>query len=528
MGFDLIIKDGMIVDGSGGESYVADIAISGEKIVCIGLGLYEADRTISAEGRIVSPGFIDMHTHSDIHLLADSRGESEIRQGVTMEVVGQCGYSAAPAFDPRVVETKMIGYHPSVHVDWRGLGEFLDRMEGVQPGINVGAMVGHGALRWSVMGSRRGSASREEISAMKDLLRQSLDEGAGGLTFGLEYEPGQSATTSELEALSAVVGEYDRLVSMHVRNRDKYFDMSLTEACAVARNAGVSMQISHINPKYGAPKNAMASAIDLIQAARASGVDIAMDVIPDVWGPTAMVSVLPPWALKGGIHKILDRLRCPEDRLKMCGEPKPIWQLVIDGIWDRIVLLHADPFPHFSGMTITEIAKEMNTNAFNAVFDILLAADSGIYNVLWAAENFLEEDIEQALSENFCGVISDCRTLSPDGVLGSRKGAPATYGWIPRYIRHYLLDRKILSLEEGLQRVTSYPARRLGLKDRGLLKPGYRADITIFDPNLIASNTSIKNLTAFPTGIDYVLLNGEVVVEKNSRVATGTGQVIRF
>lgn len=525
---DIILTNGMIVDGSGGPAYPGSVGIKDGRIAVLGdLTGMEAGQSIDVAGLTIAPGFIDQHTHSDIPLLADGRAVSQVSQGVTLEVVGQCGYSAAPCSSAQVVRDRMIGYHPSVEVTWRGFDQYLDRLSAQPLGLNVAAMVGHGALRLAAKEVPAGKSSPAEIDRMVGLLEKSCAAGALGLSLGLEYEPGISANMTELERLAAVLAPLRLPVTSHIRNRDLYYDHAVTEMCALARSSGASVIISHVNPKFGAPDGAMADILQTVLATRGGPAPVYMDLMPDVWAHTSMPAILPTWAFENGISGILELLDSTEARERIKKDLKPLWQLVLQNKWDRIYLLHSEQSAEYVGSSFAQISQDRNKAAVDCMLDILQNEGLGMANLLWTAKNFEEEDIVTALKDPQCGVISDARTHSPDGVLGSRGGALPTYGWAVRFLERYVRDLKVLPLEDAVRRLTMLPATRLRIADRGRLAPGMRADVTVFDPATVASTVTFANPTSPPRGVNHVLVNGQPVIKDSKPTGQLPGMVVR-
>jgi N-acyl-D-amino-acid deacylase len=526
--FDVIISRGNIVDGTGKPGFQTDIGISGDRVAEIGdLSTFEATRRIDAAGKVVAPGFIDIHTHSDFTLLVNGRAESQVHQGVTSEVIGNCGHSCAPCADREKLKHLVFGYHPSIDISWTTFDEYLSRLEDVDLGVNVAAYVGHGTLRMAAMNGENRPAGEDEIAEMARLLDESLDGGAIGFSTGLEYAPGSSATTAEIAALCRVLKGYDRLHATHVRNRDIYYEQGFGEALATARNMGVGLQISHIIPKFGSPPHAMEHTLDLIRWSRESGADVAFDVIPFTWGPTTMSSILPPWAFDGGITRILERLADPDLRPRLKQLSSPIWQAIPAGRWDMIMLFQSRQNAASVGMTFEEIGRLRGTDPHDAVLDILLEEGEGLFAVTWAAENFTEADIRLALEQPECGVISDTITLAPYGEFEDTKWSPSTYGWSARFLERYVHAERLVPLEEAVRRITGLAAERLGLVDRGVLRAGAMADVVILDLAAVHDNSTLENPNQYPGGFEYVFVNGRAAIERGQRTTENAGRVLR-
>jgi N-acyl-D-aspartate/D-glutamate deacylase len=470
--FDYIINNGTVVDGTGSAGYQSDLGIEGTRISAIGdLSYADARERINAVGLIVAPGFIDMHTHSDFTLLVNGAAENQVHQGVTLEAIGQCGHGCAPVSDPAIFAKSIIGYHQGVDIGWHGFDEYLAHLEQRELGVNVVALVGHGPIYRAVEGESSSPVTGDELTAMLKLLNDALEQGAFGFTTGLEYWPGSLSTTEGIVELCKILPRYNGIYATHDRNRNLYYDLGFGEALATARVSGARLQISHIQPKFGAPAYAMDLTLDMIDRAIQCGVDMGFDVIPDVWSFTTMSSILPTWAFEGGVPKILERLSSEKDREKLRVNPKPIWQLVKEKKWNKIELFRADKSPELVGMTFDEIGRRLKKDPHEAVFDILLKEGDNLYSATWTSQSFSDHDVNLCLQHPSCGVISDNIALAPYGILKDTRWSPTSYNWTARFFEHYVRTEKVMTLSKAVQKITEFPARRLGLRARGLLKP---------------------------------------------------------
>lgn len=526
---DVLIKNGDVYDGSGANPFKADIAVKNGVIVAIGAVDGEAAQILDASGLAVSPGFVDLHTHSDFTLAANGRAESQVHQGVTTEVVGQCGVSCAPARSNADIALMSPGFvEGAVDANWRTFGDYLDHLDKTPLGVNVAAFVGHGTIHRAVVGDALRSADEDEMDEMVALLEESLEGGAYGFSTGLEYWPGSLASPDQLADLAKVAAKHDVLYATHVRNRDLFYDLGFGEALATARAAGARLQISHIQPKFGAPDYAMQHAIDMCEQARGHGVDVAFDVIPHDWSHTRVMAILPQWAQEGGVQKVRERLKDNATREKIKRNPRPMWRLVNADGWDRIVLLHSDANQDLVGMSFDEIARRRNTHPYEAVFDLLLEEDNdGMSHLMWTSQSFDNGDIRLALEQPQCAVISDTLALAPYGCLKHHIGSLSGYGWAARFLAYYVRDQGVLTLQEGIRRLTALPAARLGISNRGVLREGTCADITVFDATDIESHASVATPRKYATGIAHVLVNGGISMRDGERTEVDSGRVLR-
>ncbi|MFZ1815450.1 MAG: amidohydrolase family protein [Rhizobiaceae bacterium] len=527
--FDLILRNGEIYDGKGGEGVRGDVAIADGRIAAIGdLGKVGGVETVDLGGLAVSPGFIDMHTHSDFTLIADGRAQSQVHQGVTTEVVGQCGISCAPVCNHASIKRVSPWYtEAGDHRTWLTFGDYLDALEKTDLGVNVMAFVGHGTIHRAVLGDELRAGEPDEIRQMARMVDEAMDQGAGGFSTGLEYWPGILASPEHLVPMCEVAQKYGRLYATHVRNRDTHYDLGFAEAIATARQSGARLQISHIQPKFGAPAHAMEHTLEIVNSAQRYGLDVAFDVIPHDWNNTLMAAILPKWAQADGIDAILKRLADPATRERIKANPQPMWLIVKARRWKDIVLLNATVNKDLVGATFEEIGRMRGVDPYDAVLDILLEEGDDMFSVFWASNSFRDDDVDMCLRQPDCAVISDTIAAAPDGVLKDAVGSLSGYGWAARFLQYYVRDRKVLSLSEAVTRITSVPAGRLGIKDRGVLAKGYRADICVFDPASIASNCSPRHLRRFATGVAHVLVNGKFAMRNGARTSVNAGQVLR-
>jgi N-acyl-D-amino-acid deacylase len=541
--YEIAILNGIIVDGSGNPWFKANIAIEDGRISAISRHEYfNAERVIDASGLIVAPGFIDIHSHSDVTLLVDPLAESKVMQGVTLEVVGNCGSSAAPVvgdFAVKRMRRRLAEYN--LNLEWSSVGEYLSFMERRGVSVNVAMLVGHGQIRSCVMGFEAREPTLSELEEMKLLLRDSLEDGAFGMSSGLVYAPGRFAKTDELVELCRVVAEYNGLYATHIRGERETIIEAVSEALYIAEKSGVRLQLSHHPPKIGAYGKSVET-LKMIEDARGRGLDVACDFHPYTAGSTSLSALLPAWAQEGGFEKIIERLRDPVIRVKiredMIREPIPgpgPCGLVKRGLWNMIFLSECNVNKDLIGKSFDEIAKLRGKDPFEAYFDILLEENlSGSIIGFYYDEN----DIRNVAVSPYSMVGSDGYALAPRGVLVREGGHPRSYSTFPMVIRKYvrgesrselLYDRgdKIMSLETAIMKMTSLPASRLNIHDRGLIRVGFQADICIFDYNRISDLSTYYNPQVFPVGVEYVIVNGVIVVDRGRHTGAKPGKVLR-
>jgi N-acyl-D-amino-acid deacylase len=542
LAYDLVINDGLVADGSGRPAFRADVGIGGGKIIDVGsLDRGEASELIDASGLVVSPGFIDMHSHSDFVLLVNPKAESKVRQGVTTEVVGNCGGSAAPILGlARDVEISRHQTRYGIDVDWESLGEYLGKLEG-GIAVNVASLVGHGTVRKCVMDLEERAPSRGELEEMKGLVDAAMREGAFGMSTGLVYPPGRYADTEELVELCRVVAGHGGFYASHIRGERETMLEALGEAIEIGERAGVAVQVSHHPAKIGAWGRSTET-LAMMDEAASRGLDVTCDMHPYIAGSTGLSALLPPWAQAGGSERIVERLRSPEERqrirLDMIEErvpgPGPCG-LVKRGMWDKIVV-SSYPEDRHIGRDIAGIAAERGVDPFEAYFDLLLesGATGGVVGFYYN-----EEDIRNVMRHPRSMIGSDGYALAPYGVLGSGRNHPRSYGTFPMVFRKYVRGasrpelmyddgEKVASLEEAVMKMTSVPARRLRLEDRGLIKEGHWADIIVINPDTIADTATYLDPYRYPVGIEHVVVNGIQVIKGGEHTGALPGKPLRF
>jgi len=542
LSFDLVIRRGFIVDGTGSPGFRADLAVNGGKIVKIAKTIEEgAKRVIDASGLAVCPGFIDMHTHSDFVLLVNPRAESKVRQGVTTEVIGNCGESAAPAKGVALERAERVMSRYGGEVEWTSFSDYLDLLERRGIALNVAALVGHGTVRMCVMGMENRPPTKEELKEMRDLVSEAIEAGAFGMSSGLVYPPGRYASTDELIELCKVVASYNGIYASHIRGERETIVEAVKEAIEIGRRSGVSVQISHHPAKIGGWGKSRET-LKLIEEARKEGIDVNCDLHPYIAGSTGLSALLPPWVQEGGPEKIVERLKDRELRRRIREDmieervpgPGPCG-LVKRGMWDKIMLAYCEKNKDLIGLDFEEIARRRGKDPFEAYFDLLVEEEArgmvvGFY--------YNEEDIRRVLLHPTSMIGSDGYALAPYGPLGKGRMHPRSYGTFPMVIRKYVRGEsrkelvydegaKLLTLEEAVMKMTSVAAKKLGLKDRGILKEGMCADIVVLDPERVKDRATYLDPYQFPEGIEYVIVNGEIVVDEGEHTGALPGTVLR-
>jgi N-acyl-D-amino-acid deacylase len=524
---DVALRGGTLVDGTGSAPWAADVGIQDGRIMSVGsLENVEAAQSLDVAGLVVAPGFVDIHSHSDATLLVDPRACSSIAQGVTTEVIGNCGHAPAPLVDPNDVPDLVFGYNPALDVDWTTVDGYLHAVERARPAVNVATLVGHIAVRLATLGRTPRPATVAELDRMVGLLGEAFGAGAFGFSSGLEYPLGLACTTDELVVLARATGRLGGYYAIHTRDRDFKAVEAFAEAFDVGRRAEVPLQISHLTPRYGAPPGAATQALEAIDAARARGDDISCDQHTRLHGLTKVVTMLPPTALEGGTHELLRRLSDPDTRAEYRAFPQPLFKMGLMNEWERIALFEARNSPEWVGKDFRTIGEERNQHPLEAMMDILLEAGEDAPSILMTGLVHKEEELEQTFIHPSCMPESDATALAIDGPLAGQSFLGA-YTWATYYLRRFVRERAVLSLREGVHRLTQLPAQRLGVTDRGVVRAGAWADLVVFDPTSIAERGTLRSPNQYATGVQHVLVNGRIALRDGALTSERAGAVLR-
>ena len=529
--FDLVIRGGKIVDGSGRAAYTADVAIKDDRIVKIGnLAQATATRTIDARGLVVAPGFIDMLGQSETYVLIDPRANSKVMMGVTTEITGE-GESIAPINERQIKEQEDFLRRFNLTIDWRTLNEYFKRLEKQGSGVNLGTFVGATQVREYVIGYDDRPPTPQELDQMKKLVADAMRDGALGVSTSLQYVPARFAKTDELVELAKVAHQYGGIYATHQRSEANTIDASLDEVFEIAQKAQIPVEIWHLKTAYKKNWGRMAHVLTRIKQARDRGLDVTADIYPYIAGSTALSACLPPWALEGGTDKMLNRLRDPQTRQRLkkeISEEQTEWENIYLGsggpggvLIGAVVNRELEPL---QGKRISEIAEQQKKDPLDVVFDLILA-DHGQTGAIYFMMS--EADMRLAMQSPFVSFCTDSGARAADGPLAGSKSHPRGWGSYPRILGSYVREEKLLSLETAVHKMTGGPAARVGLRDRGLIKEGMFADITVFDPAKVIDRATFESPNQYPTGIEYVLVNGKVSVDKGERTPALGGRVLR-
>lgn len=529
--FDILVKNGFIVDGSGNPWFKADVAVEDGHMTKIGtVSPSKADEVIDAGGLMVSPGFIDMHSHSDFYLLVNPRSESKIRQGITTEVIGNCGFSLAPVHPKTVdfIKKEMGVLANEISWDWSTFEGYRTKLLKQGISVNVAPLIGHGILRGNVIEYENREPTKEELDEMKALLAESMKAGAFGMSTGLIYTPGSYAKTEELIQLAKVVSKYGGIYSSHIRNEGDRLLEAVQEAIRIGETASVPVEISHMKSAGRNNWGRIKEALGIVEAARDRGVEVTCDFYPYTAGSTGLDACLPPWVHEGGREEMFKRLRDQAVRKKIKDDiEKGVegWQnLVKTGGWDNIVISYCEKNKQYEGLSISEIAKKQGTNPFDTSFDLLLE-EEGVVNVI--LHMMWEEDMKVVMKHPLSMVGTDGEGYAPYGPLARGKPHPRNYGTFPRILGKYVREEKVLTLQDAIRKMTSMPAQKLGLFNRGLIREGFWADIVVFNPLKVTDKATFTNPHQYPEGIEYVIVNGQKVIDKKEHTGKLPGKVLR-
>ena len=531
--FDILITGGRVVDGTGAPWVLADVGITGDRITAIGhLADHAAVKRIDAAGMVVAPGFIDMLGQSEFNVLVDGRAASKITQGVTTEITGE-GSSIAPLNDRLFTDTKPQFERYGLTLDFRTLGEYFARLETrSRPAINLGTFVGAGGLRSYVIGDGQRVATADELEQMKALVAQAMEDGALGLGSSLQYVPSRFASTDELVALASVAAKYGGIYISHQRSESGQIDSSLDEVFAIAKRAHIPAEVWHLKTAYKANWGRMPAVLKRFEAARAEGLDVTANMYPYDRASNGLDACLPIWVREGGLEPMLARLADPaqRDRIKreMADPNVKDWENQWYGSGGAAgVMLSAvveASLKQYEGMNFEQIGAAMKRDPRDAVMDIVVA-DRGRSDVIISIMD--GADVRTALANPIMAIGTDSGARAADGPLAGSKSHPRGWGSFTRILGRYVRDEHVLTLEEAVRRFTSRPAWRVGITDRGILRPGMKADVTVFNPDTVRDVSTYENPGHYSEGVSYVLVNGQAVVDAGAITAARPGQVIR-
>ncbi|MFH2111103.1 MAG: D-aminoacylase [Candidatus Bathyarchaeota archaeon] len=525
--FELVVRNGKVIDGTGSPWFWADIGIEDGLIAKVARNL-DADKVIDASGLVVTPGWIDVHMHADHTVLGNTRLESYVHQGVTTATMGNCGLSMYPLHghkDELIAYLKPFTSGLSLNWDWKTMDDFIKRVEAKGPGINLVPLIGHGSIRINVIGFDDRDSTEAELQEMKGLLREGMEQGAHGLSTGLGYPPGTFTKDEELVQLGHVLNEYGGLYTTHMRGNLE----NLEDTIRLGFKTGMPIQVSHLGSSCAGHKELhgrhQETTLKAIDEARLNGLDITADIYPYTAGSSLLTQVIPDWAHEGGVQKMLGRLRDPEIRARLRKE-----YAAEEGRKSRdftkvmVTYVKSAQNKRYEGMSVAEIAQARGATVVDALCDLLLEENAEAMNVTFWGE---QEDVDELVKHPAVMPCSDGWSHAPYGLLSQGRPHPRCYGAFPRYLRIYTVEKPLFTPEEAVRRMTSMPASRLGLQNRGVIKEGMAADLTIFNPEEIRDTATFSDPHRYPEGIPYVVVNGRLAIYGGEHTGELAGKVLR-
>lgn len=537
--FDLLIKNALIADGCGSPLKKGEIAVKDDKIVMLGEKLEgDAKRIIDAKGHVVCPGFIDAHGHSDFTLFVNNRGESKIRQGITTEVTGNCGFTAGPITKEH--EDDLVHYLANTIVlsdeerekwTWKSQDEFLRYSAKDGLSFNVVPLVGQGMIHVGVIGFDDRMPTEEELNKMKELLKNELDAGFFGMSMAFEYEPGNYLRMEEISEMCKVLAEYGCIYTIHMKNEASELIPCVKHAIEIGRRSGCRVEISHLKARFISNWGKTKEAIELIEEARKEGINVGFDVYPYIAYGSGLIDLIPPWVKKDGPRIMCERLKDKELRKKALYDMEhgiEGWDSIMQGEnwadYVQIAKLKTEKNLSCEGKRISEIAKERGISPYEAVTDLMIEEDASI-KCIWFAMN--EDELISIMKHPDSLFGTDGRACATYGPLSEGAVHPRYYGTYPRILGHYVREKKIFSLEEAIKKATSLVAKQFGIDGRGEIREGYYADLVVFDPETICETNSFAAPHSYPDGIDAVIVNGEIVIENGEHTNNLPGRILR-
>ena len=517
-----MLRGGTVIDGTGAPGRVADVATVDSRIMAIGPDLPRRGdaEEIDVRGRVVAPGAIDIHSHSDESMFVNSAMESTLHQGVTTVVCGNCGGASAPVIGLAASEMERDLARFGLERTWTSFGEYAAAVEKNGSAINVCSLVGHGTLRMCVMGGDAREPTSGELAAMKALLASALAEGAVGMSTGLIYPPSAYGTTDEIVALAQVVRERGGFYASHIRNEGDKLLEAVNEGIEIGRRSGVRVQLSHHKAagqrNWGRVKDSTA----LIEQARAAGVDVTADQYPYTASSTGLAVVIPNWAHEGGPLAMVERLRDPAVRARIREE-----YVETGRAWDRIVIARAQAHAEWSGRNVADLAAAAKKDPLEWACDALVEHDGDVAII---HHSMNEDDVRFVMAKEWIAIGSDSRASAPYGPLSFGKPHPRGYGTFPRVLGRYAREERVVPLEDAVRKMTSLPASRVRLHDRGVIREGAAADLIVFDPGRVGDRATFDDPHQYPEGIPLVIVNGEVALRDGATTPARAGRFLRL
>ncbi|HSE40406.1 MAG TPA: D-aminoacylase [Acidobacteriota bacterium] len=525
--FDLVLRGGFILDGTGGPVWKGDLGIKGDTIAALGeISPTYGKNALDISGWYVSPGFIDIHSHSDGSILGYPEADSRVRQGITTEITGNCGSSAAP-IEGQSIEAARKEYMDEygVNVNWSDVASFFDQMEKQKMSLNQALLLGQGTLRTNIAGEADRTLTADEMKKVLRMVEEGMDSGAVGLSTGLEYVPGTFTPTEEIIEMNRIVARYGGFYASHIRNEVTYVLEAVDEAINIGRQTGSRAQVSHLKVCGRSNWHKQAATLDLIESARKEGVEVLADAYPYTAYSTGLTLVMYSWAREGGSDAIVKRLQDPETKKRIRAE---VLKYVAEepGGFDLIVIssVSSDKNRNCVGKNIAQISEMWKMEPVDACLRLIEEEKAAVSYIGHAMS---PENVELVLSHPLVMVSSDGYSIAAKGKALQQKLHPRSYGTYPRFLAHYIRERKIVDLSAGIRKMTSMPAEQSGLSDRGRIAKGKKADLVVFDPTKVQDTATFDSPHQYPTGIAHVFVNGVQVVKDGNHTGARPGKVLR-
>jgi len=524
--YDLVISQAVVYDGLGNPGKELDIAVKGNKIFSLekNLDKSKAKEVIEAKGLAVAPGFIDAHDHTDLGLLANPKAESQVRQGVTTVISGNCGHSPFPVSDLIFEEWKTNAKDEyNIDLNWKDITGFFNRLKEKGMALNYGTLVGHGSIRREAVGLDDAPPGESQLKQMQKLVEENIKAGALGMSTGFEYAPGSFAQQPEILALCQTVALNNGVYSTHMRSEGDFLLESLEESIDIARQTKVSLQISHLKVAYPRNWSKIDAALSKIETAHKQGVNIHADRYPYIAGSTGLSFYFPLWAKQGTAKDFVARLKDPKLDAKLRSHLQEKEKKL--GSWDKVLIssVITQENKKVEGKTVLEAAREAGKQPYEFMRDLLIDEEDRVGMITFIAK---EDNLERILAHPLVVIGADGEAVAPYGILGKGKPHPRLYGTFPRVLGKYARDEKIFSLAKGIQKMTSITAQKFGLTNRGQVKEGYFADLVVFNPDKIIDCATWKDPHQYPKGIDAVIVNGRIVIREGQHTGNLPGKIL--
>jgi N-acyl-D-amino-acid deacylase len=524
--FETLLKNAKIVDGTGNPWYFGDIGISGEKIAAIGkFDSDQAQKTYQINGLTLAPGFIDGHSHSDLFVLSNPLSNQKVLQGCTTENVGLDGMSVAPISDTNKFEWQKhlsgLAGISKFEWSWNSMSEYFDAIDRVKPSVNISSYVGLGTIRLQVLGMQDSPADPKEVEAMQEIAEQAMLDGARGISAGLIYPPSSYQSMNEMVSIAKTVARYDGIYDVHMRNEADFIDQSMDEVIEIGRQSGISILITHFKVRGKNNWGRSDSLLQKLDQARKDNIDVTIAQYPYTAGSTFLQVVIPPWFHTGGATNLLELLKSKRDEIKADIKNRRDWENFAYSVgWEKIYIssVASEKNQIFEGKSVSEIAEIMKVvDPVDAVCDLLIEEELAVGMISFGLE---ENDVQKIMAHSSVSFITD-------GLLSGKKPHPRALATFPRILGRYVRDQNVMSLEDAIRKMTSLPAQKLRIKNKGLIREGFDADITVFNENTILDTNSYETPLIHPEGIEHVLVNGSFVVEHGVHTGRTPGKTIR-